>query len=53
MIGTNIMKTINLFLRFHIKVKYSTSFLFHLMPIGVPRVPFRVPGEGYSTWVDI
>nr|YP_009379286.1 clp protease proteolytic subunit [Champereia manillana]YP_010334523.1 clp protease proteolytic subunit [Lepionurus sylvestris]ARQ29986.1 clp protease proteolytic subunit [Champereia manillana]UNH90471.1 clp protease proteolytic subunit [Lepionurus sylvestris] len=23
------------------------------MPIGVPRVPFRVPGEGYSTWVDI
>nr|YP_009407209.1 ATP-dependent Clp protease proteolytic subunit [Viscum coloratum]ASA46167.1 ATP-dependent Clp protease proteolytic subunit [Viscum coloratum] len=23
------------------------------MPIGVPRVPFRIPGEEYSTWVDI
>nr|UPU96185.1 ATP dependent Clp protease proteolytic subunit [Arceuthobium abietinum subsp. mathiasenii]UPU96216.1 ATP dependent Clp protease proteolytic subunit [Arceuthobium abietinum subsp. magnificae]UPU96247.1 ATP dependent Clp protease proteolytic subunit [Arceuthobium abietinum subsp. wiensii]UPU96278.1 ATP dependent Clp protease proteolytic subunit [Arceuthobium apachecum]UPU96402.1 ATP dependent Clp protease proteolytic subunit [Arceuthobium californicum]UPU96464.1 ATP dependent Clp protease pro len=23
------------------------------MPIGVPRVPFRLPGEEYSTWVDI
>nr|YP_010454309.1 ATP-dependent Clp protease proteolytic subunit 1 [Thesium chinense]QYF09498.1 ATP-dependent Clp protease proteolytic subunit 1 [Thesium chinense] len=23
------------------------------MPIGVPRVPFRIPGEEYSTWIDI
>nr|YP_010974780.1 ATP-dependent Clp protease proteolytic subunit [Lysiana exocarpi]WNR57357.1 ATP-dependent Clp protease proteolytic subunit [Lysiana exocarpi]WNR57422.1 ATP-dependent Clp protease proteolytic subunit [Lysiana exocarpi] len=23
------------------------------MPIGVPRVPFRLPGEEYSTWIDI
>nr|YP_010707910.1 clp protease proteolytic subunit [Helicanthes elasticus]WCQ87227.1 clp protease proteolytic subunit [Helicanthes elasticus] len=23
------------------------------MPIGVPRVPFRLPGEAYSTWIDI
>nr|YP_010214693.1 clp protease proteolytic subunit [Moquiniella rubra]UBN08614.1 clp protease proteolytic subunit [Moquiniella rubra] len=23
------------------------------MPIGVPRVPFRLPGETYSTWIDI
>ena len=23
------------------------------MPIGVPKVPFRIPGEEESTWVDI
>lgn len=36
----------------HKSVYYINSF-FHLMPIGVPRVPFRIPGEEYSTWVDI
>nr|VDD26042.1 unnamed protein product [Brassica rapa] len=23
------------------------------MPIGVPKVPFRSPGEGDTSWVDI
>nr|YP_010499533.1 clp protease proteolytic subunit [Balanites aegyptiaca]UWT58792.1 clp protease proteolytic subunit [Balanites aegyptiaca] len=23
------------------------------MPIGVPKVPFRIPGDRYTTWVDI
>lgn len=34
------------------EIEYLILFL-HLMPIGVPRVPFRIPGEEYSTWVDI
>ena len=29
------------------------SFFFHLMPIGVPKVPFRIPGEEDATWVDV
>ncbi|HEY9705593.1 MAG TPA: ATP-dependent Clp protease proteolytic subunit, partial [Allocoleopsis sp.] len=23
------------------------------MPIGVPKVPYRLPGEPYSTWINI
>nr|AVP25288.1 ATP-dependent Clp protease proteolytic subunit [Penstemon fruticosus] len=23
------------------------------MPIGVPKVPFRIPGEEDATWVDV
>lgn len=49
----NIIKTINLLLRFHIKVRYSTLFLFHLMPVGVPQVPFRNPGDEDASWVDV
>ena len=26
-------------------------FFFHFMPIGVPKVPFRSPGEGDTSWV--
>lgn len=49
-----IMKTINSLLRFHIKVKYSTLIsFFYLMPIGVPKVPFRSPGEEDAVWVDV
>ncbi len=54
MIKANLIKTINPLLRFHIKVRYSTSFFFfHFMPIGVPKVPFRSPGEEDASWVDI
>lgn len=53
MIKNNIIKTINTLLRFHIKVSYSNLFLFHLMPIGVPKVPFRNPGEENASWIDI
>ena len=23
------------------------------MPIGVPKVPYRMPGETYTQWIDI
>jgi hypothetical protein len=48
-----IFNTINPFLRFHTKVRYTTSFFLRLMPIGVPKVPFRSPGEEDASWVDI
>ncbi|EPS74507.1 hypothetical protein M569_00224, partial [Genlisea aurea] len=35
------------------KVTVFSSFLFQLMPIGVPKVPFRIPGEEDATWVDV
>ena len=46
------MKKINSLLRFQIKVKYL-NFFFNLMPIGVPKVPFRSPGEEDAVWVDV
>lgn len=47
------MKIRNPLLRFHIKVKYSNLIHFFLMPIGVPKVPFRSPGEEDAVWVDV
>lgn len=43
------------FLRFPIKVKFSilSRRSFHFMPIGVPKVPFRNPGDEDASWVDI
>nr|YP_009687043.1 clp protease proteolytic subunit [Klainedoxa gabonensis]QDW75789.1 clp protease proteolytic subunit [Klainedoxa gabonensis] len=29
------------------------TFFFHLMPIGVPKVPFKNPGEDNPIWIDI
>lgn len=29
------------------------SFFFQFMPIGVPKVPFRSPGEEDASWVDV
>lgn len=49
----NSIRPLNPLLRFHIKVRYSTSFFFYLMPIGVPRVPFRSPGEEDALWIDV
>jgi hypothetical protein len=23
------------------------------MPLGVPKVPYRLPGEPYTQWIDI
>ena len=47
------MKTINPLPRFHIRAKSNTLFSFNLMPIGVPKVPFRSPGEEDAVWVDV
>ena len=30
-----------------------SSFFFQFMPIGVPKVPFRSPGEEDASWVDV
>ena len=50
----NIIKTINQFTLSHqSEMRYSTSFFFHLMPIGVPKVPFRSPGDEDALWVDV
>jgi len=48
-----ILNTINTFLRFHTKVRYMTLFFLYFMPIGVPKVSFRTPGDGDASWVDI
>lgn len=54
MMRANIMKAIKLLLRFHTKVKYSTKpFFCYFMPIGVPKVPFRNPGEDDLSWIDV
>jgi len=36
--------------------KVSGKYIFDsikIMPIGVPRVPFRLPGEEEAVWVDV
>ncbi|KAK9117911.1 hypothetical protein Scep_016004 [Stephania cephalantha] len=52
----------NLTLEFHEKVNKSlqtrtgskaTRARIRMMPIGVPRVPYRTPGEGTIQWVDL
>ncbi|KAK9115621.1 hypothetical protein Sjap_014568 [Stephania japonica] len=52
----------NLTLEFHEKVNKSlqartgskaTRGRIQMMPIGVPRVPYRTPGEGTIQWVDL
>lgn len=30
-----------------------TLLFVHFMPIGVPRVPFRIPGDRDAAWIDI
>lgn len=31
----------------------TISFSSFFMPIGVPKVPFRLPGEEDAAWVDV
>jgi hypothetical protein len=54
-IQANILKPLNNIFTFphQSEILVLNSFFFHLMPIGVPKVPFRIPGEEDATWVDI
>lgn len=51
----NSIKNRNLNLTFphQSEIENFILFFFHFMPIGVPKVPFRSPGEGDTSWVDI
>nr|YP_010637801.1 clp protease proteolytic subunit [Saxifraga consanguinea]WBQ50443.1 clp protease proteolytic subunit [Saxifraga consanguinea] len=46
------MKTIKPIITFPHQSK-AEYFVFLLMPIGVPKVPFRIPGEEDASWVDV
>lgn len=35
------------------EIRYLVRCLLHLMPVGVPKVPFRSPGEEDASWVDV
>lgn len=55
MIKDNLIKTIT---RFYASISkkdivLNYFFFFNLMPIGIPKVPFRSPGEEDASWVDV
>lgn len=47
----------NQFILFHIltpkQSKVENCILFHFMPVGIPKVPFLIPGDDEASWVDV